>query len=59
MTEQCEQLIRALKELATQYRCPWGDPGSNPDYFSPKQQALIKAVIRELRGRRQSESATK
>jgi len=37
-----------LRQLAKQYKCPWGDPGSNPDYFSPEEYSLVLEVAELL-----------
>lgn len=40
MTER--QIAKELRELARRFKCPWGNPGSNPDYFSPEEYKLVR-----------------
>jgi hypothetical protein len=38
-------IVERLQEIAEQYKCPWGDPGSNPDYFSVEDyEDILKAA---------------
>src|SRR5262245_59407596 len=54
-------LAKRLHEIAEQYKCPWGDPGGNPDYFSPEDYndvRLAAAEIKQLQRIVQQQSAT-
>lgn len=37
--------IAELRELVEGFRCPWGEPGSNPDYMSTKEADDLLALI--------------
>lgn len=43
-----EDLAAALEEM-TERVCPWGEPGSNPDYLNKTEAAALLEAARRLR----------